>query len=849
MLNGLGASGPRLRGRHVIYSFGRYELDTDRLVLSCDGEPVRVEPQVFDVLAHLLANRNRVVSKEELLDEVWGDRFVSESALTTRIRMARKALGDDGNKQALIRTVHGRGYEFIAEVTDGQVGEPPVAVASRLPSKVQALVGRDAVLEALVEEFDDCRLLTLVGSAGVGKTTLAYELARQVEDRFGDGVYPCEMVAVVDADACIEVLATALDVHTRQEGSLEDAVVDVLRSREAMLLLDNCEHLVEPLSLIVDRILGAAPGVTVLATSREPLAVASERVWPVEPLPFALEPSSDPDLLLEIPAIALFVARAKAADPAFALTVQNVGSVVEICRRLDGVPLAIELAAARARAIDVSDIAARLDERFRLLKGVRRATDPRHQALDDAVRWSYDLLEDVAQRLFSRLSVFAGQFDLNAAERVCGSDDIDVLDTVTRLAERSMVTVRRPAEGGTRYEQLETLRAYGRSRLDDDEIVDLSARHTHHYADLAREVETALGGPSEADAVSRADGAFSELRAAQRSALQVGDLDHGFALIVALHEYAMRTMRYEALGWADSAVAVPGAEEHDLYPTLLGIQAYSAWMRGEFTRALDLSRMVSAIEADRQLTPCGLAERTTGNVQYVLGETEAGLITTRRQLDLAEADGTPSRIVHASYMHSIALSLHDLEESRRLADRARLMAERSGSPTDAASALVAAAFSAADQASALDAFERADQHARKARNRWLSAFARTEFYGLLLAEGRLQEACGGLAEMVDVWFRAGEWSQQWVTLSRCVVALTATGQAQSAAEIIGAVNQHAVIAATPVVATLRDRTLEAEGELRSILGDEEYQRCRAIGAEMPVVEVVHSARAALAVDR
>jgi hypothetical protein len=177
------------------------------------------------------------------------------------------------------------------------------------------------------------------------------------------------------------------------------------------------------------------------------------------------------------------------------------------------------------------------------------------------------------------------------------------------------------------------------------------------------------------------------------------------------------------------------------------------------------------------------------------------------------------------------------------------MAERSGSPTDAASALVAAAFSAADQAAALDAFERADQHARQARNRWLSAFARTEFYGLLLAEGRLQEACRGLAEMVDVWFRAGEWSQQWVTLSRCVVALTATGRAQSAAKIIGAVNQHAVIAATPVVATLRDRTLEAEGELRSVLGDEEYERCCAIGAEMPVVEVVHSARAALALDR
>ena len=188
-----------------------------------------------------------------------------------------------------------------------------------------------------------------------------------------------------------------------------------------------------------------------------------------------------------MPAVALFVERAKAADPGFELDATTAPAVVEICRRLDGIPLAIELAAARARAIDVSEIARRLDERFRLLKGVRRGTDPRHRTLHDAISWSYDLLQEDEQRLFAALAVFAGPFDLDAAESVCSGGD--VLDLLTRLTERSMLAVRRPASGGTRYELLETLREYGRRRLDDNQSVELFAAHARHFAAVARSVE------------------------------------------------------------------------------------------------------------------------------------------------------------------------------------------------------------------------------------------------------------------------------------------------------------------------------------------------------------------------
>jgi DNA-binding winged helix-turn-helix (wHTH) protein len=354
------------------------------MILRRDGVPVRVEPQVFALLRCLLDHRGEVVSKVTLLDEVWGDRFVSESALTTRVKSARQAVGDDGSRQRVIRTVHRTGYEFAAEVrlldNPGLSEAEPAGGprggarpdASGLPAAVQPLIGRDELLKQLVEAIAVNRLVTLAGPGGVGKTSVGFELARLVEARYPDGVHVVELVTVVDEGATLGAFATALHVNTRQHLSIDDAIVDVLRPRQVLLLVDNCEHVVEPLAALVNRVLRAAPGVSILATSREPLAVAGEHVWMVEPLPFATDETLHESELAEVPAVALFVERALEADPAFRLDTATAPSVVEICRRLDGMPLAIELAAARARAIDVTEIARRLDERFRLLKGVRR---------------------------------------------------------------------------------------------------------------------------------------------------------------------------------------------------------------------------------------------------------------------------------------------------------------------------------------------------------------------------------------------------------------------------------------------------------------------------------------------
>ncbi len=853
------------RGLSMILRFDDCELDLGRIVFRRAGIDVALEPQVFDLLSVLIERRGAMVRKEELLDEVWGDRFVSESALTTRIKSVRQAVGDDGTNQRVVRTVHGKGYEFIAEVrvVEDRARSPrprtraqrrsDVAVptsGSSLPVAVQRLIGRDDLLAELVGHQASTRLLTLVGTSGVGKTAVGFELARRIERNFADGVFVVELVTVVDRDATFGAFATALDVNTSQRDSIEDAIVDMLRPRQVLLVLDNCEHLVEPVAMLVERILQAAPHVSIVATSREPLALAGEHVWPVEPLRTAGNDRSErgvttPAEIATIPAVSLFVERARAADPRFELDGASTPAVLEICRRLDGIPLAIELAASRTSAIDVAEVARRLDERFRLLKGVRRGADPRHRTLHDAISWSYDLLDDDERALFASLAVFAGPFDLEAAESVCRGDD--VLDLLTRLTRRSMVAVRRPSHGGIQYEMLETLREYGRGRLGDQASVELFESHAQHHAAVAASVECGLRSSTEHQSVLRADAAFADLRSAQRFALEIDDFDTAFGLIGSLREYAMRTLRYEVFAWADSAGALEGGDGHRLWSVVTGVRAYGAWVRGDFGGALSLAETARQAECESGITPSGLVERVLANVLYATGQIEAGLVEGARLIELAEDSRDHSRRAHAFYMASVASSsLGRSDEARELIARSREAGRRTGSPTDLASASVAEGFATEkDDAAALEAFATADWLARSAGNRWMSAFARTEASGLLVHQGRVVEGCEGLAQMVDTWFRAGEWAQQWHTLSRCVVGLDRIGQDELAAQVLGAIEAHTTMGGPPVMTTLRDLAFETRDSLFQRLGSERMAEQRAVGAAMPVGTIVGRTRNAL----
>ena len=836
----------------VTLRFANCELDLQRIVLRRDGEQVKLEPRAFDVLAYLIQHRGEVVRKEDLLDEIWGGRFVSESALTTRIKSIRHAVDDDGNRQAIIRTVHGKGYEFVAAV-ETVPGAAPSATTAVLPipglgTAVQPLIGRGSLMPLLVDALATHRLVTLVGPGGVGKTSVGLELARATADNYVDGVHVIELVSVVDDEATSAAVATAIDVNLRRSNSsIDDAITEMLRPRNCLLLLDNCEHLVESVAALVNRILSEAPQVSIVATSREPLAVAGEHVWSVEPLSTVAGRELSVEAALTIPAVALFVARAQAADPTFTLDDSTASIVVEICRRLDGIPLAIELAAARTRVLGVSEIARRLDERFGLLKAIRRGSDPRHRAMRDTLSWSYDLLQPDEQQLFTELSVFAGSFDLNSAEALAPGGD--VLDLLTRLTERSMLSARPQATGPTRYELLETLREYGRTRLDSERAVKLLTKHASHFASVAAWVAAEQCGPGEAGAMRTADSSFADLRSAQRFAVESGALDDAFGLIGSMREFGMRAMRYEVFGWAENACRADGALDHPLAPLLTGMRAYGAWVRGEYDDALALAEETRELETALGVPPSGLAERVMGNVLFIIDRKDLGNAAAAHQVEVAEASGNESRLVHACYMASVALSSEGrYGEARDLVARAREYAEQTQSPTDLASAAVAEGFSSRNDADALDAFVVADRIARTAGNRWMSAFAYTEASGLLVARGEIDEGCAGLADMVDVWYRAGDWSQQWHTLSRCVIALHRVGKLALAMEIVGAIEAHATLGVAPMSSILQDVVFAARDELVDELGQARAADQREAGAHAAVEDIVLRTRRALIGD-
>ncbi len=833
----------------MILRFANCELDLDRVLLRRDGHEVRLEPQAFDLLAYLVQRRGTVVRKEELLDEIWGDRFVSESALTTRIKAVRQAVADDGNRQAVIRTVHGKGYEFIAEIeTVASTGTVPISARptiAGLETAIQPLIGRESLMALLVDALAAHRLITLVGPGGVGKTSLGLELARTAAPGYADGVHVVELVSVVDDEATSAAFATAIDVNLRRSSSIDDAIAEMLRPRHSLLLLDNCEHLVEPVAALVSRILSEAPHVSIVATSREPLAVAGEQVWSVEPLSTAA-PHADItcDEALTIPAVALFVARARAADPSFVFDDATARLIVEICRRLDGIPLAIELAAARARAIGVAEIAQRLDERFGLLKAMRRGSDPRHRTMRDAISWSYDMLEPDEQELFTALSVFAGSFDLGSAEALCPGGD--ALDLLTRLTDRSMLSVRPQAGGATRYELLETLRAYGRARLDDERAVELFTTHAMHFATEAATIGTELSSPDEARSMARAESAFADLRSAQRFAIEIGALDQAFGLIASIREFAMRAMRYEVFAWADAACRAPGALQHPLAPVLTGIRAYGAWVRGEFDLAVSLADETRRLEHVLGVAPSGLAERVLANVNYIIDRSDLGNVEVARQIELAESSGNDSRLVHACYFGAVGLSSQGAyDDAQHLVVRARDRARQTRCPTDLASAAVAEGFASRNETDALGAFVTADRIARSTGNRWMSAFAHTEASGLLVARGELDEGCGGLADMLGLWYRAGDWSQQWHTLSRCVIALDRVGNAELAMELVGTIETYAKLGVAPMSSILHDVAYATRDALIGELGEARAAELRSAGAICPVEDIVLRTRRAL----
>ncbi len=467
-----------------------------------------------------------------------------------------------------------------------------------VPVQLSPLIGRESESSAVVDALEEARLVTITGAGGVGKTRLALEVALGVQPDFGDGVWFCELAAAADGAALEQVIAGAVDAVPRPGLSLAESVIEFLRSRHALLVFDNCEHLIEVVGRLAESVLRECSGVRILATSREGLAVAGERISPLRALTLpGIEPT--PETALESASVRLFVDRAQAARPGFVLDHSNVVAVAEVCRRLDGIPLAIELAAARVVALNPGEISARLDERFRLLTGGRRSSVERHQTLRAAVDWSYSSLSDVERAVFDRLGVFAGAFDLAAATDVVSGEEVeawDVLDAVGGLVAKSMLSSDEATDGMTRYRLLETMRQYARDRLDERGEADARRRrHAAHYAARAEEAAGGLRGPDELSWRERVSSDLDNIRAAVTWSLDRADpADQELALrIVAAFAGEVNTSA-SSIGvglWAEWALpAARSTGNLSLRADVISAVAWTALLRGDLDRARELAQ-------------------------------------------------------------------------------------------------------------------------------------------------------------------------------------------------------------------------------------------------------------------
>ena len=483
--------------------FGRFQISPAERTLRVDGVPAALGPRAFDLLLALAERRERLVGKQELLDIVWPGVVVEEHNITAQISSLRKLLG-----AGVIATIPGRGYQFVATPDAPAAEEPrsggtPAPARHNLPEQRTRFIGRMAALAELEGLLAQSRLLTLTGIGGCGKTRLALQFARQRLADFPDGAWFVDLAPLREPGRVAAACAAAVDPGAESDARPLERLAAQLAERQALIVLDNCEHVLAGAAALADALL-ARPGRTrILATSREPLAVAGEQVYPVRSL--SLPATPDLDDVRAADAVSVFVDRARLAMPEFEVDAANAGDLVEICRRLDGIALAIELAAARVTMLSVADIAARLEDRFRLLTG-GKSPAPRHQTLAAAMQWSYDLLEPAEQRMLRQLAVFAGGCVLEAAIAVAPvADEYEALKLLTALHDKSLLVVDRAgSEGRPRYRMLETVRQYAQQLLDEAGEADAArARHAGYFMALAESAAPHLRGPRQIDWMAR----------------------------------------------------------------------------------------------------------------------------------------------------------------------------------------------------------------------------------------------------------------------------------------------------------------------------------------------------------
>jgi predicted ATPase/DNA-binding winged helix-turn-helix (wHTH) protein len=571
----------------MMREFPPFRLDTvNQCLWRDDGaaeERVLLAPKAFDVLQYLVGHPGRLVTHEELLEALWPRTFVQPEVLKSHITSIRAVLGDDARRPRFIETMPRRGYRFIAAITEGALAShaaareisataatpagPPPPRATNLPELVSELIGREADLGQITALATEHRLVSLVGAGGIGKTRLALEVARHLLPRFPDGVFVAELGPLSSPELVPATVASALGI-THVAGTVSrEGVAGGVGTKKFLLVIDNCEHVIEAAAGMAEALLRASPGASLLATSREPLRISGEYVYRVPSLDVPAEDPQDMADVFRCGVVRLFMSRAHAAEPRYVAEGPVLAATAAICRRLDGIPLAIELAATRIAGFGVAGVAARLDDRFRLLTGGSR-TLARQQTMRATLDWSYELLSESERVVLRRLGVFVGSFTMDAASAVAAGGDIpalEVADSVANLVGKSLVST---DVGGAivSYRLLETTRAYAREKLIESvELDDFARRHAEYYRDLFRHAEVELETRSTAEWLAAYRPHIDDVRAALDWAFSPsGDVGVGVALTAAtVPLWTQLSLLTECRARVEQAVASLGRQAPD----------------------------------------------------------------------------------------------------------------------------------------------------------------------------------------------------------------------------------------------------------------------------------------------
>ena len=588
--------------------------------------------------------------------------------------------------------------ELIYQLTHAELPAdfaPPNTVhVGNIPLQVTSFVGRAGELRAVAQALAQSRLVTLTGVGGVGKTRLALEVAGHALPRFADGAWICELAPIRDAAGVDDAAAAAFSVTARAGQSSREALVEFLRSRELLLVLDNCEHLLDGAAALAGALARSCERLVILATSRESLGIEGERLVPVPPLGV---PGSDADLtaITEAEAVRLFAERAAAVKPDFAVSVENAAAVAAVVWRLDGIALAIELAAARVPAMTPAELARRLERSFALLAGGRRGAVAHHQTLRATIDWSFQLLAEPEQRVLCRLAVFAGGAPLAAAESVCGGEGIDpdtVFELLANLVARSLLVAEEHGPE-TRYRLLETIRQYGEEHLRDAGDIELwRGRHAGYYAGLLRRLREHAHDPrAEVFWAVRLSAEQDNLLAAWSWATDTGDVDVAFSILAGFAPSEV-WHTYPLLLDGEAALRLPGATQHPGYPLAIAVSALFASNRADVRRAGELCG--SAIEASAHLqTPDWRVEEvicaTRQNIAITTGAFADAARFAEQAAGIARAAGD---LADTSVQLAMAVACHFLAGEAPsgvpLAQEALALARRLGAPALIASALL-----------------------------------------------------------------------------------------------------------------------------------------------------------------